>query len=91
MWPRLDDLLAAEEGAVAHMNEDHKDALSLYATRLLGLPDADWKATGADSDGIDLRAGPLRGRLSFPERVTTPGDLRRVLVDLAKEARGRAE
>ena len=80
-----DDLLAAEEGAVAHMNEDHRDALRLYATTLLGLPDGDWRTTGADPDGIDLRAGPLRGRLAFPERVTTPGDLRRTLVDLAKE------
>lgn len=87
----LDDLIAAEEGAVAHMNEDHRDALRLYATKLLGLPDGDWRTTGADLDGIDLRAGPLRGRLAFPERVTTPGELRRVLVDLAKEARGRAE
>ena len=73
------------------MNEDHRDALRLYATKLLGLPDGDWRTTGADLDGIDLRAGPLRGRLAFPERVTTPGELRRVLVDLAKEARGRAE
>jgi putative heme iron utilization protein len=85
----LDDLLAAQAGAVAHMNEDHKDALRLYATILLGLPDGDWRTTGADPDGIDLRAGPLRGRLDFPERVTTPGDLRRVLVDLAKEARAK--
>ncbi len=54
-------------------------------------PTATGRTTGADPDGIDLRAGPLRGRLAFPERVTTPGDLRRVLVDLAKEARGRAE
>jgi hypothetical protein len=84
----LDDLLAAEDGAVAHMNADHKDALRLYATRLLGLPDGDWRTTGADPDGIDLRAGPLRGRLAFPERVTTPGDLRRVLVELVKQARG---
>jgi hypothetical protein len=85
----LDGLLAAEAGAVAHMNEDHKDALRLYATALLGLPDGDWSTTGADPEGLDLRAGPLRGRLDFPERVTTPGDLRRVLVDLAKEARAR--
>ena len=86
----LDDLLAAEEGAVAHMNVDHKDALRLYATVLLGLPDGDWTTTGADADGLDLRAGPLRGRLAFPERVTTPGDLRRILVDVAKEARAKA-
>lgn len=85
----LGDVIAAEESAVAHMNADHRDSLRLYATILLGLPDGDWTATGADAHGLDLRAGPLRGRLAFPEQVTTPGDLRRVLVDLAKEARAR--
>ncbi len=30
------DLLEAEQGAVEHMNEDHRDAMNLYATRLLG-------------------------------------------------------
>ena len=81
------DLLAAEEGAVAHMNADHADALRLYATALLGLPDGDWRATGADPDGLDLRAGPIRGRLDFPEPAATPGELRRVLADLAQRAR----
>mgnify|MGYP000397647932 CR=1 FL=1 len=82
-----DDLLAAEEGAVAHMNADHADALRLYATVLLGLPDGDWRATGADPDGLDIRAGPLRGRLDFPDPIATPGELRRILVDLAQRAR----
>ncbi|HET7716117.1 MAG TPA: DUF2470 domain-containing protein [Bauldia sp.] len=84
----LAGLLAAEESALAHMNEDHREALRLYATGLLGLPDGDWRATGIDAEGLDLRAGPLRGRLPFPGPVTTPGDLRRVLVELAAEARG---
>ena len=69
------------------MNADHRDALRLYATALLGLPDGDWTATGADAHGLDLRAGPLRGRLAFPEPIATPGELRRVLVDLANAAR----
>ena len=71
------------------MNEDHADALRLYATALLGLPDGEWRATGADPDGLDLRAGPLRGRLDFPERITAPAELRGVLADLARRARGR--
>lgn len=84
-----DDLLAAEESAVAHMNDDHREALRLYATVLLGLPDGDWTTTGIDPDGIDLRAGPLRGRLPFSEPVKTPSDLRRTLADLAQDARAR--
>jgi putative heme iron utilization protein len=85
-----DDLVAAEGGAVAHMNQDHRDTLRLYATALLGLPDGEWTTTGADPDGIDLRAGPLRGRLAFPAPVATPGELRRVLVELAHAARNAA-
>jgi heme iron utilization protein len=83
------DLLDAEEGAIAHMNDDHGEALRLYATRLLGQAGGDWTMTGADPEGIDLRAGELRARLDFPERITTAGGLREVLVALAKEARGR--
>ena len=81
--------LAAEAGAVAHMNEDHAEALRLYATKLLGLADGDWRMTGADPEGIDLRMGATRARLDFPERVTTAAGLRQTLVDLAREARSR--
>jgi putative heme iron utilization protein len=81
------DLLAAETGAVEHMNADHADSVALYAIRLLGMPAGAWRMTAVDPDGADLRAGPLRARLAFPERVTTGGDLRRVLVDLTKKAR----
>ena len=81
------DLLAAEESAVAHMNEDHGEALRLYATRLLGVPDGDWRMTGADPDGIDLRTGRLRARLDFPKRAKTAQELREALITLARAAR----
>jgi putative heme iron utilization protein len=86
-----EEMLAAEASAVDHMNADHDEALSLYATRLLGLPDGAWRMTGADPDGIDLRAGAIRGRLYFPARVATAGDLRRGLAELASEARGETQ
>jgi putative heme iron utilization protein len=82
-----DALIEAEEGAVAHMNADHADALGLYAVRLAGAPDGNWRATGCDPDGMDLAAGDLTARLPFPERVTDAGSLRRVLVGLARDAR----
>lgn len=84
-----DELLEAEAGAVAHMNEDHKDALRLYATKLLGAPDGDWRCTGCDPDGLDLRLERIGLRLTFPQRVTGPGPLRAVLKQLADTARGR--
>lgn len=83
-------LIEAEAGAVEHMNDDHADALALYATRLLGLPEGDWRTTGTDPDGLDLRAGSLRGRLPFPQKARTGGDLRDILVHLVKEARAKA-
>ena len=82
-------LLEAEQGAIDHMNADHRDATQLYATRLLGAEPADWRCTGCDPDGIDLQAGAQTLRLDFPERVTGPGELRKMLVRLAEEARTR--
>lgn len=82
-------LIAAEDDAIAHMNEDHAEALSLYATKLLGLPEGRWKATGLDPEGLDLVCSDENGRLVFPSRVTEPAGLRHVLVALAQEARAR--
>jgi putative heme iron utilization protein len=83
-------LLEAEEGAVDHMNADHREAINLYATRLLGAEQADWRCTGCDPDGIDMQAGAKTLRLDFPERVTNATALRKMLVRLAAEARARA-
>ena len=82
-------LLEAEQGAVDHMNADHREAMNLYATRLLGAEAADWRCTGCDLDGIDLQAGTAILRLDFPERVTGPAELRKMLVRLANEARAK--
>jgi putative heme iron utilization protein len=81
------DLIAAEASAIEHMNDDHAEALGLYATQLLGMPAGPWKATGADPDGLDLRTPTLRARLEFPEKVRNAGELRAVLVQFAEEAR----
>lgn len=83
-----DDLLAAEADAVSHMNEDHADACRLYATRLLGAPDGEWRCAGLDPEGLELQNGRIALRLPFPQRVNGPGPLRAVLVKMAQEARG---
>ena len=84
-------LLEAEPGAVEHMNADHREAMNLYATRLLGAESADWRCIGCDPEGLDMQAGAMTLRLDFPTRVTTAGDLRKVLVKLAEEARQRRD
>jgi heme iron utilization protein len=80
-------LLEAEQGAVDHMNADHREAMNLYATRLLGADSADWRCTGCDPGGMDMAAGATTLRLDFPERVTSGTELRKMLVRLAGEAR----
>jgi heme iron utilization protein len=82
-------LLEAEQGAVEHMNQDHREAMNLYATRLLEAESADWTCTGCDPDGMDMQAGSVTLRLDFPERVTSGGELRKMLVRLANEARAK--
>jgi hypothetical protein len=82
-----DELIAAEEGAVEHMNTDHAEATRLYATRLLGLDEGPWRISGLDPDGADLTAGDRTARLAFPQRITSAAALRQVLVELAKKAR----
>jgi heme oxygenase (biliverdin-IX-beta and delta-forming) len=83
-------LLEAEQGALEHMNADHRDAMNLYATTLLGAEAADWRCTGCDPDGIDMQAAAKALRLQFPERVTNATALRKMLVKLAAEARAKA-
>ena len=45
-------LIDAEAEAIDHMNADHAEACRLYATKLLGGADGDWRCAGIDPDGI---------------------------------------
>jgi len=96
-WLEPDDLLAepppaalvaAEPDIVAHMNQDHADALALYANRLLGLAGEGWRMTGIDSEGVDLRLAGRVARLALPEPVVDAGGARKALVGLVAKARG---
>jgi heme iron utilization protein len=84
-------LMEAEQGAIEHMNADHRDAMNLYATRLLGAEESDWRCSGCDPDGMDMQSGAKTLRLDFPERVTSAGELRKMLVKLAGEARAEQQ
>lgn len=77
----------AEPDIVEHMNEDHLDAIQLYATRLLGTHDDNWSMTGCDTEGCDLKAGCHTLRLEFPRRANTPDEIRQILIELVNEAR----
>ncbi|MCZ0735723.1 HugZ family pyridoxamine 5'-phosphate oxidase [Phreatobacter sp. AB_2022a] len=83
-------LIAAEAGAIDHMNDDHADAVQVYATVLAGEEPGPWKMTGADPEGFDLAAGERTARVLFAERVTTGEALHKTLVKMVREARARA-
>lgn len=80
-------LVESEVDAIAHMNADHADACRLYATRLLGASDGDWRCVGIDPEGLELQKGRTALRLPFPQRVIGPGPLRALLKQLADQAR----
>ncbi len=80
-------LAEAESGIVTHMNEDHADAISLYATALEGASPGDWKMTGIDPEGFDISDGTNRLRLTFDTFVRSSQEARMALVDMVKRAR----
>ena len=80
-------LAAAEGGIVAHMNEDHGDALDAYANGLAGRTGTGWRMTGIDPEGIDLRREDDRVRIPFDALVTDGAQARAALVALARRAR----
>ncbi len=94
-WVEADDVLqdpaialaTSEADVVEHMNEDHGDAVGLYANRLLGLPGVGWRLTGVDIEGADLRRGGTTARLPFDKPAQDAEGARVELVRLVKRAR----
>lgn len=84
------EITEAEPAILAHMNDDHPDALALYAAAFLGESGGPWRLVGCDADGCDL-AGPtgLR-RLDFERRVERAQEFRVTFTQLAEQARQRA-
>jgi heme iron utilization protein len=81
------ELIEAEPGIVAHMNDDHADALQLYARQLLGQSGEAWRMVGIDPEGCDLRLGSRAARLLFGREVSDAAGARDELVALARQAR----
>jgi putative heme iron utilization protein len=80
-------LVEAEPAVLAHMNGDHAEACRLYATKLLGARDGDWRCVGVDPEGLELQLDRTALRLPFPQRVSGPEVLRDMLKQLAEQAR----
>jgi putative heme iron utilization protein len=81
-------LIAGEADIVEHMNEDHADAVQLYASVLAGAGAGEWRMTGVDPEGCDLaETGGASVRVTFDARVSDPQEARRALVKLVQRAR----
>jgi putative heme iron utilization protein len=81
-------LAEAEPAIVAHVNEDHGEAIDLYLANLLGRAGRGWRMTGIDPAGCDFRLGGAVARLDFPAPVKDAAGARAALVELARRARG---
>jgi heme iron utilization protein len=81
------ELVAAEPEIIAHMNREHADAVRLFATKLLGAPNGQWRCVGCDPEGLELQLERTALRLPFPQRAGAPGVLREMLKQMAEEAR----
>ncbi|MCA9609836.1 MAG: HugZ family protein [Myxococcales bacterium] len=77
---------------IAHMNEDHADALVAYArafTRATGAEEVVMNAVDRYGFELSVRTdgGPRPARLAFAQPIETPTEARKALVALVKEAR----
>ena len=85
--PPLLALAESEATIVSHMNDDHRDAIQLYAGKLLGLSGSEWVMTGIDAEGIDLRQAGQVARLPFEGPLAAAEDARKALISLVAKAR----
>ena len=79
-------------GAIAHLNEDHADALLEMARTLGNCPDATAvRCLDADTTGLDLIAQVAGSeqpvRVDYDEPIDGPEGLRKATVKLAHRAR----
>jgi heme iron utilization protein len=87
LFPSADEMIALEDGAIAHMNDDHADAIQRFASVLLGAAPGGWRIMGIDPDGADLGRGGEVLRLEFPSPARSAAALRKVLADLGRDAK----
>jgi len=91
---RPDPLADVAAGILEHMNRDHADALLTFA-RVLAKAEAD-EATMVAVDRLGFKLRLRHGdrihaaRIPFPREITTPEQTRQVLIEMLRDARGRA-
>ena len=75
----------------AHMNQDHSDALALFARKFGSIAAQSAQMIHVDGKGFDIIAihdGTHRHlRIEFPEPIATSEDARHAMVELVRQAR----
>jgi len=87
-----DPVTRGAERAIAHLSEDHVDALLEMAQAFGGQPEATAaRCLGADRTGLDLlvttAAAEVPVRVEYEEPIDEPAGLRKATVKLAHAAR----
>lgn len=85
--PAVEAVADAEQSALEHMNSDHREAIDIYANHYGRLNGQGWTLSGFDPEGMDLALGDETARVAFPAKLVEAADLRRSLVEMAKEGR----
>jgi len=82
-------LAAAEAEIIAHVNDDHADALAIIATILHGQSPGAWRLVAVDIDGCDLALGDSVLRHPWPAPIADAGGVRVGLIVAARAARSK--
>jgi putative heme iron utilization protein len=89
-----DPLRPHAERIIAHMNDDHADALVLFCRRFAERPDTtEARMVAVDRYGFAVLAAdepggrPTAVRLPFDERTDTPDGVRKAMIELLRRAR----
>jgi hypothetical protein len=96
-WIDGEDVILASDSARAlanseteileRMNDEHGDAATLFATRLLGRQGSGWTLAAVDPEGCDIRRGSMLARLEFTHPEPDPRAFVEILIALASQAR----
>ena len=92
---KIDPVAPHVEMICDHMNQDHSEALRLYAEAFAGTEAEAAEMIHVDSEGFDVIAiaeGRHKHlRLSFSKRVTTTDEVRAEMVEMVRRARETAK
>jgi hypothetical protein len=80
-------IAAAEAAIIAHVNDDHADAVAAIAEGLHGAPPGAWTLAAVDTDGCDLALGEAVLRHHWPAPVAEADSVRAALIRAAREGR----